>query len=85
MIERLMLIALMWVATAIERPLLAQDTSADDEQGTEIEAAEKATEGRGEEEAPPTDDESYLDIDEEDFTPSEEIPADQSIAFPTDI
>jgi hypothetical protein len=32
-----------------------------------------------------TDDESYLDIDEEDFTPSEEIPTDQSISFPIDI
>jgi hypothetical protein len=32
-----------------------------------------------------TDDESYLDIDDEDFTPSEEIPSDESIPFPTDI
>ena len=32
-----------------------------------------------------TDDESYLDIDEKDFRPSEEIPTDQSIAFPVDI
>lgn len=32
-----------------------------------------------------TDDDSYRDIDDEDFRPSEEIPADQSIAFPTDI
>lgn len=32
-----------------------------------------------------TDDESYLDIESEDFKPSEEIPTDQSIAFPTDI
>jgi hypothetical protein len=32
-----------------------------------------------------TDDESYLDIDEKDFTPSEEIPTDQSISFPIDI
>ncbi len=32
-----------------------------------------------------TDDESYLDIDEKDFTPSEEIPTDQSISFPVDI
>lgn len=31
------------------------------------------------------DDDSYLDIEEEDFTPSEEIPTDQSITFPTDI
>ena len=33
----------------------------------------------------PVDDTSYIDIEEEDFRPSEEIPADQSIAFPTDI
>lgn len=32
-----------------------------------------------------SDDDSYRDIDDEDFRPSEEIPADQSIAFPTDI
>jgi len=31
------------------------------------------------------DDGSYLDGEEEDFRPSEEIPADQSIPFPTDI
>ncbi len=32
-----------------------------------------------------TDDEAYIDIDEEDFIPTEEIPTDQSIPFPTDI
>jgi len=31
------------------------------------------------------DDGSYLDAEEDDFRPSEEIPADQSIPFPTDI
>ena len=31
------------------------------------------------------DDGSYLDAEEEDFRPSEEVPADQSIPFPTDI
>lgn len=31
------------------------------------------------------DDGSYLDAEEEDFRPSEEISADQSIPFPTDI
>ncbi len=31
------------------------------------------------------DDGSYLDAEEEDFRPSEEIPHDESIAFPTDI
>ncbi len=31
------------------------------------------------------DDEYYQDVDDKDFRPSEDIPADQSIAFPTDI
>lgn len=31
------------------------------------------------------DDGSYLDAEEEDFRPSEEISADQSIPYPTDI
>ncbi len=31
------------------------------------------------------DDGSYIDAEEEDFRPSEEISADQSITFPTDI
>ncbi len=31
------------------------------------------------------DDEFYQDVDDKDFRPSEDIPADQSIAFPTDI
>lgn len=31
------------------------------------------------------DDQSYADTEEDDFRPSEDIPADQSIPFPTDI
>ena len=31
------------------------------------------------------DDENYADIEDDDFRPSEDIPADQSIPFPTDI
>ena len=31
------------------------------------------------------DDEYYQDADDKDFRPSEDIPADQSISFPTDI
>ena len=31
------------------------------------------------------DDGSYLDAEEDDFRPSEEVPLDQSIPFPTDI
>lgn len=62
--------------------------SQDDETAEETAAAadETATADAGdEEEAPATDDESYIDIEEEDFRPTEEIDADQSIPFPTDI
>ena len=31
------------------------------------------------------DDTNYADVEEDDFRPSEDIPADQSIPFPTDI
>jgi len=34
---------------------------------------------------PPPEDEFYQDVDDEDFRPSEDIPADQSIPFPADI
>ncbi len=47
--------------------------------------AEEANDTAADERVPETDDESYLDIDEKDFTPSEEIPTDQSITFPVDI
>ena len=36
-------------------------------------------------EEPIVDDEFYQDVDDEDFRPSEDIPADQSIPFPSDI
>lgn len=57
-------------ADEVERPAL------DDTDDSETDAVNEALE---------TDDDSYRDIDDEDFRPSEEIPADQSIAFPTDI
>ena len=34
---------------------------------------------------PVVDDEFYQDVDDKDFRPSEDIPADQSIPFPSDI
>ena len=56
---------------------------------SEEEKAEVAEEEEEEEEAEEeeiiVDDEFYQDVDDQDFRPSEEIPADQSIAFPTDI
>jgi hypothetical protein len=49
---------------------------------TEDDSAETAPD---EDETPEVDDESYIDAEDEDFRPSEEIPTDQSIPFPTDI
>ena len=57
----------------------AQESAAPAE---EDEAPEEAAEAAEEIEI---DEESYLDIEEDDFRPSEEIGADQSIPFPTDI
>ena len=36
-------------------------------------------------EEPVVDDEYYQDVDDKDFRPSEDVPADQSIPFPSDI
>jgi len=60
----------------------AQDTNTADEPGEEVEATESPEPDPADVDV---DDGSYLDEDEENFRPSEEIPADQSIPFPTDI
>jgi len=69
-------------AVALVSVSWAQDTNTADELGEEAEATES-------QQPDPADvdvnDGSYLDEDEEIFRPSEEIPADQSIPFPTDI
>ena len=66
---------------------LAQDTEAEDVDADDstIEA-EQADETESTEEVDDSDldEQVYEDVDD-DFRPSEEIPADQSIAFPTDI
>ena len=61
-----------------------QDTELLEETSEEAAAEDSPVEGP---EADDIDvnDGSYLDEEEEDFRPSEEIPADQSIPFPTDI
>ena len=62
----------------------AQDTESLEETG-EAEAAEDSPVQEPEADDIDVNDGSYLDEEEEDFRPSEEIPADQSIPFPTDI
>ncbi len=60
----------------------AQDTNTADDVVEEVEATESQ---ELDAEDVDVDDGSYLDQEEDDFRPSEEIPADQSIPFPTDI
>ena len=63
----------------------AQDSAPEDEAAT-AQAAEDAEEAPAEQQDDvDLDEESYLDAEEEDFVPSEDIPADQAIPFPTDI
>ena len=63
----------------------AQDSAPDDE-AESSDAPEATEEASGEpEEDLDLEDESYADAEEEDFVPSEDIPADQAIPFPTDI
>ena len=79
--------ALLLVAWLVLAPASAQEGEAP-EAGTATETEQPAEEPAAtddERELPEVDDESYLDIEEDDFRPSEEIPTDQSISFPTDI
>ena len=68
-----------------------QNTAAVDDEDPESEAQveESSTEASSTEELSTeeidVDDGSYLDAEEKDFRPSEEVPADESIPFPTDI
>ncbi len=62
----------------------AQDTELLEET-SEADASEDSPVQEPEADDIDVNDGSYLDEEEEDFRPSEEIPADQSIPFPTDI
>ncbi len=67
---------------AIETP---EDEAAEDATDAEADAQAAVDEEEADEEEIEVDDEYYQDVDDRDFRPSEDIPADQSIAFPTDI
>ncbi len=74
------------LGAALAAPVWAQDSEiADDEDpGTETQSNELSTDEESTEEIE-IDEGSYIDAEDDDFRPSEEIPADQSIPFPTDI
>jgi hypothetical protein len=72
----------LFLGTILAAASWAQDAAPDESSETEdtqVEADEAEIEDDSD-----LDEQIYSDADD-DFTPSEEIPADQSIAFPTDI
>jgi len=86
-VQRLLFLLLVGFLFAL--PVRAQDADTDPEQTgvtEEIEESQVEEEEIDEEEIDETnlDDQGFTDVDD-DFRPSEDIPADQSIPFPTDI
>ena len=86
--KRLLLI--LGLAALLSVTAWSQEESQEPEEAETNEAAETAE--TAETDAEPEEDADDADLDEQgfadeddDFRPSEEIPADQSIAFPTDI
>lgn len=81
--------ALIAVTMCLAVPAWSQDSDTEAEPAAaEADAAPSETEPEPES-SPPTEDlapeGNYADSEEDDFRPSEDIPADQSIPFPTDI
>lgn len=85
---KILLLGTVWLGLALS-VAYSQEESTTEEEIEEVDAPAEDAADAGEtdvvNEVLETDDDSYRDIDDEDFRPSEEIPADQSIAFPTDI
>ena len=77
------LLLLVLGATMFFSAIAQEESEPQEEDAEQVEAAQ--TEDEDEADEPIVDDEFYQDIDDEDFRPSEDIPADQSIPFPTDI
>ncbi len=65
-------------------PAWAQETTAADDAQAEAETADEVEEPAPDADVADLDEQSYEDTDD-DFRPTELIPADESIAFPTDI
>jgi hypothetical protein len=77
----LIVLAVMFMFTAMAQ----EDTDPVAEEAAPADVTETVEEEDEAEEPVVDDDEYYQDVDDEDFRPSEDIPADQSIPFPADI
>ena len=73
------LAVLLFAAVLLGAPVHAQETVTEDEQEpAETEAAESG-------ESDELDETDYYELEQDDFDPSQDVVADQSLAFPTDI
>jgi len=84
--QRVALLIIIIIFSALPGSATAQEDSESVPEATEKDQLDpQSEEEEAEEEEIVVDDEFYQDVDDKDFRPSEEIPADQSISFPTDI
>ena len=79
------LLLLMALAAMLLTSAFAQEDAEPPTEDAEAADVSQSTEDADEADDPVVDDEFYQDADDEDFRPSEDIPADQSIPYPTDI
>ncbi len=75
---------LLLTAALFALPVRAQDADTEAEQTEDTEEIEESQVEEEEFDEADLDDQGFTDLDD-DFRPSEEIPSDQSIPFPTDI
>ena len=84
--QRVALLIIIFIFSALPGAASAQEDSESVPEATEQDQLDpQSEEEEAEEEEIVVDDEFYQDADDKDFRPSEDIPADQSIPFPTDI
>ena len=76
---------LMTLAVTLLASAFAQEETEPPAEDAESADVAQPTEDADEADDSVVDDEFYQDADDEDFRPSEDIPADQSIPFPADI
>ena len=79
------LIIIIGFSALFESAMAQEDSESVPEVTAQDELDPEAAEEEAAEEEIVVDDEFYQDVDDKDFRPSEDIPADQSIPFPTDI
>jgi len=78
------LLLMLLIAALFALPVRAQDADTEADQTEDTEEIEESQVEEEEFDEADLDDQGFSDLDD-DFRPSEDIPSDQSIPFPTDI